>query len=518
MKLSELVRCSERVASTAARKEKIASLAACLRQLEPEERAIGVAYLSGELPQGRIGVGYAAVSKALAVAHHEQETLSLQGLDATFHELAGVRGRGSAGRRRDLLEALMARATAQEQRFIAALLVGELRQGALESLVLEAVAQASGVSSRAMRRAWMVAGELASVATAAFEGGEAALAALGPRLFRPLKPMLAQPGEHVAGALALLEDAIIEQKLDGVRIQVHKAGEQIRVYSRSLKEVTAAVPEVVEQVAALPAAELILDGEVLALRPDGSPHTFQTTMRRVGRKGGGHELRVSLPLSPFFFDCLWLEGESLLERSARERFATLEELLPASVSVRREAVRDLEHAQAFVDATLAAGHEGVMLKAAGASYAAGARGRAWLKVKPTHTLDLVVLAAEWGHGRRRGWLSNLHLGARAADGSFVMLGKTFKGMTDAVLRWQTEALQQIALGQERQVLHVRPELVVEVAFNDIQASPHYPSGLALRFARIKRYRSDKTAAEADTIETAQAIHSGAIAKARAAGE
>jgi DNA ligase 1 len=349
------------------------------------------------------------------------------------------------------------------------------------------------------------------VAAAALAGGEAALGALGIELFRPLQPMLAQSAEDVREALERLTgpgagEVSFEVKLDGARVQVHRRGDEVRVFSRRLNEVTAAVPEVVEAALALPAREIILDGEVIALRPDGAPHPFQVTMRRFGRKLDVAGLRGALPLSPFFFDCLWLDGRELLAAPLAERVAALASLATQEMRVERLVTADAGAAEAFLRRTLAAGHEGVMAKALDAPYEAGSRGQGWLKVKEVKTLDLVVLAAEWGSGRRHGWLSNLHLGARDPAGGFVMLGKTFKGMTDEVLAWQTERLLALATRREGHVVHVRPELVVEIAYNDLQASPHYPGGLALRFARLEGYRPDRTPQDADTIDTVREVY------------
>jgi DNA ligase-1 len=344
--------------------------------------------------------------------------------------------------------------------------------------------------------------------------GDAGLSGFSLTLFRPLQLMLAQTCEGPAEALEALGEAALEWKLDGARVQVHKSGGDVAVYSRRLNEVTGAVPEIVEIVRAMPAREIVLDGEVIALRPDGAPHPFQTTMRRFGRKLDVDALRRELPLVPFFFDCLHAEGDTLLDRPARERFELLDALVPEPSRVRRIVTASPEAADAFLDDALAAGHEGIMAKSLAAAYAAGRRGAEWLKVKPAHTLDLVVLAADWGHGRRQGYLSNLHLGARNDDGSFTMLGKTFKGMTDELLRWQTQKLQEIALGRDAYTVHVRPELVVEIALNDVQTSPHYPGGLALRFARVKRYRPDKRAEDADTLEMVRRLHQGSAAAKR----
>jgi DNA ligase-1 len=437
-----------------------------------------------------------------------ESALTLARVDAVLSAIAGVKGKGSVAERERLLGELMSHATEPEQRFLRALLYGELRQGALAGILVDAIARAASTPVQAVRRAAMLSGDLSEVARAAIVEGEAALSGYALELFRPVEPMLAQTCDEPSEAVARFGQAALEHKLDGARIQVHKSGAEVVVFTRTLKEVTARVPEIVELVRELPARELVLDGEVLALDAQGRPRSFQTTMRRFGRKLDVEELRAELPLTPFFFDLLHLDGETIVDRPGRERYAALHAALPAACVVPQLVTDDAGRARAFLDEALGAGHEGIMAKSLDAPYAAGRRGAEWLKIKPAHTLDLVVLAAEWGHGRRRGWLSNLHLGARNADGTFTMLGKTFKGMTDATLRWQTEQLLERSLARDGHVVHVRPELVVEVAFNDLQASPHYPGGLALRFARIKRYRPDKRAEDADTIETVRAIHAG----------
>ncbi|MCK6428637.1 MAG: ATP-dependent DNA ligase, partial [Burkholderiaceae bacterium] len=382
--------------------------------------------------------------------------------------------------------------------------------------MIEAIAAAAGVAVADVRRAAMFAGDLGAVARAALTEGAAGLARFAIELQRPVQPMLAQPAEDIADALARLGTAALEWKLDGARVQVHKAGDDVRVFTRNLNEVTAAVPEIVEAVRAAPARELILDGEAIALAAGGAPQPFQVTMRRFGRKLDVDALRAELPLSALFFDVLRRDGDSLVERPARERFAALTDALPSALVVPRLVTGDASAAQAFYAEALARGHEGVMAKALDAPYEAGSRGAAWLKVKRAHTLDLVVLAAEWGHGRRRGWLSNLHLGARdPAANSFVMLGKTFKGLTDELLEWQTRELLAGEIGRDDYTVYVRPELVVEIAFNDLQASPQYPGGLALRFARVKRYRPDKRADEADTIDAVRTIYAAQAARAAA---
>jgi DNA ligase-1 len=376
----------------------------------------------------------------------------------------------------------------------------------------EAVAKASGVPAARVRHATMVAGDLARVARTLLEQGEAGLGQYDIQLFRPLQPMLAQTADDVEDALAGLGEAALEFKLDGARVQVHRSGDHVAVFSRRLKEVTAAVPEIVEAVRKFPANEFILDGEVLSLRPDGRPQPFQVTARRFGRKLDLDRMRAELPLSPFFFDMIYLNGGNLLHEPQARRFAALAELSPPEFVIPHATVSDPGLAHEFLEQALTHGHEGVMVKALDAPYMAGARGDTWLKVKHVNTLDLVVLAAEWGHGRRHGWLSNLHLGARDTEkGGFAMLGKTFKGLTDEMLEWQTQELLKLEIGRDNYTVYVEPKLVVEIAFNNIQISPRYPSGLALRFARVKRYRPDKSAEDTDTFQTVQKLSMAAAA-------
>jgi DNA ligase-1 len=507
MKLASLVETSARVAGAGSRLEKVGHLAALLRAAPPHDVELATAYLCGTTRQEKLGVGWAVLESARPGTSAAAATLELGEVDAVLAAVAAASGTGSAERKRRLLGELLARATSEEQRFLAGLLMGELRQGALEGVVTDAVAKAAGLPPARVRRAAMLAGDLPAVAAAALEGGEAALTAFAVQLFRPVLPMLADSAEDERAALATLGEAALEFKLDGARVQVHKSGDEVRVYSRRLNDVTVAVPELVEAVRTFPAGELVLDGETVALRADGKPHPFQVTMRRYGRRLDVDRLRAELPLSPFFFDLLYLDGSPLLDRPLGERLAALTEAVPTALTVPRLVTASVEDAREFMRTALARGHEGLMAKALEAPYEAGRRGARWLKVKSAETLDLVVLAAEWGHGRRRGWLSNLHLGARdPGSGGFVMLGKTFKGLTDAMLAWQTERLLALEIGRNSYTVHVRPELVVEVAFNDVQASPQYPGGVALRFARVKRYREDKTAAEADTIDAVRTIH------------
>jgi DNA ligase-1 len=506
--LQELVAASAAVAEASSRLVKIERLADELRRLDAEEVDVAIAFLSGEPRQGRIGIGGSAIREARPSATANGPTLQLLDVDDVFARIAATTGRGSSGDRVRLLRELLTRATADEQDFLVRLLFGELRQGALEGVLVEAVARAGGVPSAAVRRAVMMAGALGPVAHALLVDGEGGLSRFTVQIFRPVQPMLAQPAAGVDEAFADLEsdDVALEWKLDGARIQVHKSGGEIKVFSRNLRDVTSAVPEVVEAARGFSANEIILDGEVIALRPDATPHTFQQTMQRFGRRLNVDRLRADFPLTPFFFDCLYVDGASVIDQPQRHRFETLRSIAPSAIVPSR--IRPTrEEAARFVDETLARGHEGVMVKALASGYAAGRRGRHWLKVKVARTLDLVVLAAEWGHGRRKGWLSNLHLGARdAAGGGFVMLGKTFKGMTDQMLAWQTEKFLQLEMLRDEHTVYVRPEIVVEIAFNDVQESTHYPGGLALRFARVKGYRPDKSAAEADTIETVREIY------------
>jgi DNA ligase 1 len=509
MRLADLVATSHRVAETRSRSEKTGALADLLRRLAPEEIDIAVAFLSGHLRQGRIGLGGAAIRSALPGTAAPEPSLTLGEVDAAFERIAGVSGAGSTGARGRLLSDLLSRGTREEQDFLVRLIFGELRQGALAGIMAEALALAAEVQADEVRRALMLAGELPAVARAVLTEGQAGLGRFHLQLFRPLQPMLAQPAGDVSDALERLGEAALELKLDGARVQVHKEGNEVRVFSRRGNDVTHAVPELVETVQALPPRQLLLDGEVIALRPDGTPHPFQITMRRFGRKLDVPRLRGELPLTPFFFDLLHVDGEDLIDRPAGERFAALGKAV-AGLAVPRIVTADPEEADAFFESALARGHEGIMAKAVDAPYEAGRRGSSWLKIKPAHTLDLVVLAAEWGHGRRQGWLSNLHLGARDPEnGGFVMLGKTFKGLTDEMLAWQTKRFQEIAIGTDGWTVHLRPELVAEIAFSDVQESPQYPAGMALRFARVKRYRDDKTAAEADTIGTVRKIFEGA---------
>jgi len=505
MLLARVVETSERVTATSKRLEKIELLATLLKQLNGEECEIAVAFLCGYTRQGRIGVGYAAIRDSAAPAA-ETGALEIVDVDRAFTALAEIKGRGADGQRRELLRGLMARATAPEQRFLSALLFGEIRQGALEGVMVEALARASGAAADEVRRAVMIAGDIARVARSVLQEGPAGLAPYTIQLFRPVQPMLAQTAGDVEGALGDLGEAALEFKFDGARVQVHRSGDDVVIFSRALNDVTAAVPEIVEAVRALPGRDLILDGEIISLTPEGRPQPFQVTAKRFGRKLDLDRMRAELPLTPYWFDLLYLDGQPAIDEGQARRFAMLSALAPVESLVPHLVTADPEKGAEFLRLALDRGNEGIMAKAIGAPYAAGSRGQSWLKIKKAHTLDLAILAAEWGNGRRKGWLSNLHLGARDTEkGGFAMLGKTFKGLTDEMLRWQTEQFLKLEIGRDAYTVYVEPKIVAEIAFSDIQVSTRYPSGMALRFARVKRYRPDKTAAEADSVETVRKL-------------
>jgi ATP-dependent DNA ligase I len=505
--LSELVETSEAVAADPGRTAKVALLAGCLRRMQVPEVAVGTAFLSGEPRQRTIGVGYAALRGLPAPA--AKPTLTLLEVDRALERVAQLAGSGSQAERRRTVAELMARATAPEQAFLARLLVGELRQGALEGVTVEAVARAAAVPAALVRRALMLRGDLGEVATVALSEGHEGLERFRLAVLRPLQPMLAQTAPSLAAALERIRPAAVEWKLDGVRTQVHRQGGRVKVFTRSLDDVTDRVPELVEAALALAVRTVVLDGEAIALRPDGRPHPFQVTGSRLGSRLEVERLRSQIPLTLFCFDVLHLDGEDLIDLTGAERYRALADVLPPDLLVPRIVTGVLAEAEAFAADAVARGHEGVMVKSLEVPYEAGRRGSGWIKVKPHHTLDLVVLAAEWGHGRRRGFLSNLHLGAvDPASGGFVMLGKTFKGLTDEMLAWQTRRLLELEEGRDEWTVYVRPELVVEVAFDGLQRSPRYPGGVALRFARVVRYRLDKPATEADTIGTVLAIGGG----------
>ena len=506
--LAHLVAASQRVAASSARLAKVRELGGFLKTLTPGEVDTAVHYLSGELPQGRLGVGYSSLEPAAIAPVAADPSLSIGDVDALLARLPGIKGAGAAVRRTELLRDLWSRATQAEREFLARLLLGELRQGALGGVMLDAIAAAAELPASAVRRAAMYARSLGAVAHAALIEGPDALDKFQLELFSPISPMLAQTAADVGEALVELEgEAAFEWKMDGARIQVHKMADDVRIYTRGLNEVGAAIPEVVEAVRQLPVHTAVLDGEAIAFDAVGRPHPFQITMRRFGRKLNVAALRAQLPIGAFFFDCLRLAEHSLADRPTAERVAALARIVPADMRMPRLVTSSEAEASAFYDAALTAGHEGLMAKSLLAPYQAGSRGASWLKIKRAHTLDLVVLAAEWGHGRRTGKLSNLHLGALDTEtGEYVMLGKTFKGLTDVTLDWQTRELLAREIGRDPGTVYVRPELVVEIAFSDLQASPRYPGGLALRLARVKRYRDDKQARDADTMDSVRRIY------------
>jgi DNA ligase-1 len=513
--LEQVAAVSREVSGTSARLGKVAALASALGAAEPDEVPIVVAYLSGELPQRQIGVGWAALRSAPAPA--PAAALTVAAVDAAFTVIGAVAGKGSAAQRKQLVAELFGAATEDEQFFLVRLLSGELRQGALDGVMTDAVARAAGVPVAEVRRAVMLSGSLPRAAQAALGGGSAALAEFGLQVGQPLKPMLAASEPTIEEALAKIGGpAAVEWKLDGIRVQAHVTDGEARLFTRTLDDITARLPEVVAVLRRLPVASAVFDGELIALRPDGRPLPFQDTAARAASETG-----ATVPLSAFLFDVLHLDGRDLIDAPDAERHAELARVVPAVLSrgatpgppavllMPRLVTGDAAQAAAFFADAIAHGHEGVVVKALDAPYAAGRRGAAWIKVKPRHTLDLVVLAVEWGHGRRQGWLSNLHLGARDPDaGGWVMLGKTFKGLTDELLTWQTQRLLELEDHRDDWTVHVRPELVVEIAFDGVQRSPRYPGGVALRFARVIRYREDKPAAEADTIDAVRALAAG----------
>jgi ATP-dependent DNA ligase I len=497
--LAEIAEVSNAVAGTSARLAKIGTLAGALREAGPLEVPIAVAYLSGELPQRQIGVGWATLRDGFPPAG--TATLTLSEVDSAFSAIGAVSGKGSAAARKALVGELFGRATAAEQEFLFRLLSGELRQGALEGVMIEAVARAASVPVAEVRRAMMLRGSLGAVAAAALAGGSEALRAFGLEVGRPVRPMLAASANSIDEALERAGlPAAVEWKLDGIRIQAHLSDGNVRLFTRTLDDITGRLPEVVAALAKVPVSAAVLDGELIALREDGRPLPFQDTASRTASADGG------VPLSVFLFDALHLDGADLIDEPDQRRHDLLTAAVPPELLMPRLVTDSASSAAEFFGDAIARGHEGVVVKSLATPYAAGRRGAGWIKVKPRHTLDLVVLAVEWGHGRRRGWLSNLHLGARdPATGGFVMLGKTFKGLTDELLAWQTQRLLALEERRDSYTVYVRPELVVEVAFDGVQRSPRYPGGLALRFARVLRYREDKPAADADTIDTLRAL-------------
>ncbi|MCT7351963.1 ATP-dependent DNA ligase [Streptomyces sp. 15-116A] len=507
MLLTRLARVSQEVAATSARSRKIALLAELFREAEAEDVPIVIPYLAGRLPQGRLGVGWKVLSRPVAPA--DEPTLTVREVDALLGALGKVSGPGSQAERARLVGELMGAATEDEQRFLFGLITGEVRQGALDAVAVEGLAQATGAPPDAVRRAVMLAGSLQTVAEALLADGPEALKRFRLTVGRPVLPMLAHSASSVAEAVEKLGACAVEEKLDGIRVQVHRDGDTVRVHTRTLDDITDRLPEVTRAARELRGERFILDGEVISFDADGRPRSFQETAGRVGSRVDVATAAREVPVSPVFFDVLSVDGRDLLDLPFTGRHAELARLVPEPMRVRRTVVSgpgDASEAEEFLAETLKRGHEGVVVKGLDAPYSAGRRGASWLKVKPVHTLDLVVLAAEWGHGRRTGKLSNLHLGARTADGGFAMLGKTFKGMTDAMLAWQTERLRELAVDEDGYVVTVRPELVVEIAYDGLQRSTRYPAGVTLRFARVVRYREDKRPEEADTVESLLAAH------------
>src|SRR5215472_7512834 len=536
MLLDSVVRTSAAVTATSGRLAKIDHIASLLRDVPPAEIGVAVSFLSGDLTQRQIGVGYAALSDLMggfgpdasstSVAVGQPAAvpqLTLAETDLALGQIGALAGQGSQAERRRLLAHLLSRATEAERNFLVRLLAGDLRQGALDGVMTDAIARAAGVSGADVRRAHQLSGSLPAAAAAALGANgdtgaaAAALRAVSLQVGRPIRPMLAASAPSVAAALERITPAAVEWKVDGIRVQVHRTGGSVRVFSRTLDDITHRVPEITQAAMALTVDDAVLDGEAVALRPDGRPHPFQVTSARAASQAGpGGGAVGKVPLSLFLFDVLHVDGTDLIDTPAHERFSRLAAVAPANLVIPRVITAELAEAEQFFATAVAHGHEGVLVKSLDAPYGAGRRGSEWIKVKPRHTLDLLVLGAEWGHGRRQGWLSNLHLGARdPATGRKVMLGKTFKGLTDAMLSWQTDRLLELADPARREgndprrgVVRVRPELVVEVAFDGVQASSRYPGGVTLRFARVLRYRPDKEPAEADTIDAVRALWSG----------
>ncbi|MDQ0989535.1 ATP-dependent DNA ligase [Streptomyces sp. V3I7] len=508
MLLARLAQVSREVADTSARSRKTALLADLFRETEPDDVPVVIPYLAGRLPQGRLGVGWKVLGNRVPPA--AGPTLTVREVDVLLTGLGKVSGPGSQAERARIVGELMGAATEEEQRFLLGLITGEVRQGALDAVAVEGLAQATGAVAADVRRAVMLAGSLQTVAEALLADGPGALERFRLTVGRPVQPMLAQSAVSVAEAVGRLGGCAVEEKLDGIRVQVHRDGDTVRIHTRTLDDITDRLPEVVAAARELPEERFILDGEVISLDADGRPRSFQETAGRVGSRTDVAKAAREVPVSPVFFDVLSVGGRDLLDLPLTERHAELARLVPEPMRVRRTVVEPgpegVTEAEDFLADTLARGHEGVMVKGLDAAYSAGRRGASWLKVKPVHTLDLVILAAEWGHGRRTGKLSNLHLGARGPDGGFVMLGKTFKGMTDTMLAWQTERLRELAVSEDGHVVTVRPELVVEIAYDGLQRSTRYPAGVTLRFARVLRYREDKRPEEADTVETLLAAH------------
>lgn len=497
----ELVDASQAVRNTRSRKRKTEVLAELLSRTPADEAEVVVSYLSGRPRQDRLNVGYATIAEMGVAPSAGPSTLSLSDVDSALEGIAAITGSGSKQRRTDALETLFGQASEAEQQLLRGLILREVRQGALDGAMADAVAIAIGAESADVRRAAMLSGDLVVAATAGLTSGPDALARFRLEILRPIQPMLAQSTNSIAAALDRVGPASVEWKLDGIRVQLHRDGDDVRVYTRNLNDITDRVPEVVAVARELTSARCILDGEALLIDPAGRPAAFQQSMSGLGEG-------ENVELSPYFFDCLLLDADELIDRPLSERRRALVGMVSEERVVPALQTSSAEGAQQFFDEAIAFGHEGVVVKGVTTPYEAGRSGSGWIKVKPAHTLDLVVLAAEWGSGRRQGWLSNLHLGARDPHGGFVMLGKTFKGLTDETLQWQTQRFLELEIRREGHVVYVRPEQVVEIALDGTQASSRYPGGVALRFARVKRYRPDKSPEEADTIETVRTIHEG----------
>ncbi len=504
--LHDVVEASNKIKGARKRKEKVSHVMRLLQVGRGREISLAADYLSGQIPQGRLGVGWAMLAEALKGLSDNPRSLSLNELDKNFEALSALQGPKSIEKKIGLMREILSGADERGKDFLSGLIMEEIRQGALQGLVLEAIAQASSISSDHLRQALMFSGHIGEVAWVALEEGVSGLSRFNPQLFRPIAPMLANTVEEETDALSRLGEAGWEYKIDGARVQVHKRGEDVHIFSRHLREITESIPEIVTLARKFPMEQAIFEGEAVALRADGKPLPFQTTMRRFGRIQEREKMAKELPLTPFFFDLLYVDGDTLLNLPYKDRFHQLGARVPAQFIIPRIITADGEEVQDFLARSLNAGHEGLIAKGLETPYVAGQRGFYWLKLKPVRTLDLVVLAAEWGHGRREGFLSNLHLGARDPDqGGFVMLGKTFKGLTDEMLRWQTEKLLTLEITRDEWTVFVKPEFVVEVAFNNIQESHRYPGGLTLRFARVKHFRQDKTPLDVDTIQKVRMI-------------
>ncbi len=502
MQFAELVATSDAVSSTRSRSAKVEYLAELLGRLSPEEAPIAVSFLSGRPRQERLGIGHVTVGAARPPAVARPD-LTIIDVDTILEEISQTSGHGSKGRKEALLAGLLGRATKAEQLFLRGLILRNLRQGALDGVMADAVAAALEVSVEDVRRSAMLEGDLVSVASRALVEGAESLVHSRLSVFTPVQPMLAKTAATAGEAVAALGSAIVEWKLDGARVQVHRERRVVSVFSRNLNDITERVPEVVEAALSFDSTSFILDGEALLLDQGGSPRPFQDSMSSFGAERGRRPR-----LTAFYFDCLQLDGADLIDLPLWERRDKLRSRWPAPALVESVVTSDPVTADRFFSRAVADGFEGVVVKDPNQPYQAGRRGAGWLKVKPTHTLDLVVLAAEWGSGRRQGWLSNLHLGALGEDGQMVMLGKTFKGLTDEMLRWQTDRFLEIEDHRQGRVVYLKPEIVYEVAFDGVQRSTRYPGGVALRFARVKQYRDDKSPKDADTVATVRSFMRG----------